>query len=77
MFGEIRSVYDDLARVTAQIDQAQATIDEDSLVIPKQSDFSIGVGPEAVGAGSQARESQTDERYSRHRLQEVSKSMSP
>jgi hypothetical protein len=41
MFGEIRSVYDDLARVTAQIDQAQATIDEARLLYQSNQTFQL------------------------------------
>jgi hypothetical protein len=41
MFGEIRSVYDDLARVTSQIDQAQATIDEARLLYQSNQTFQL------------------------------------
>jgi hypothetical protein len=41
MFGEIRSVYDDLARVTAKIDQAQATIDEARLLYQSNQTFQL------------------------------------
>jgi hypothetical protein len=41
MFGEIRSVYDDLARVIAKIDQAQATIDEARLLYQSNQTFQL------------------------------------